>query len=200
MPPVINLLVEGLLDEAVARRLVRHCGATPGVTFGGQGHGYIKNRIQGFNDTAEGVPLLTLVDLMDTGIECSPEVLQQWLPHQNPKTLFRVVEREIESWLMADRGGFSDAIHVSENKVPAYPDEVADPKRTVVELASGSFSSRIREDLVPTRTTAQTGPLYNARLIKFAMGAWDPDAAADTSPSLRRAMDALEQMVTHLSE
>ncbi len=63
--PTISILVEGTLDEAVARQLVTASGGTPGTVFPKKGAGYIEKKIDGFNELAQGVPILSLVDPTD---------------------------------------------------------------------------------------------------------------------------------------
>jgi len=64
---IVDALVEGLLDEIVARTLIRHCGHTDGTVYGKQGISYIQSKLAGFNVQAKfGNPLLVLVDFVDT--------------------------------------------------------------------------------------------------------------------------------------
>lgn len=54
----LNALVEGSLDEAVARRLIRDTGHQFGVCYGKRGIGYVRQKIQGFNKAAISMPIL----------------------------------------------------------------------------------------------------------------------------------------------
>ena len=67
---IVHLLVEGEIDEAVARRVVSEAGHTVGVCYGKQGIGYIRSKIGGFNSSAVAMPYLALVDFADTGCPC----------------------------------------------------------------------------------------------------------------------------------
>lgn len=193
---VVNLLVEGTVDDAAARRLLRLVGAEPGTTFGLKGNAYIRDKLQRFSYSARVVPLLALADFMDSGESCPPAVCSRWLPHPQPNCVFRVVVREIESWLMADSANFADFIGVSTHRLPSAPEAVDDPKGAVIALARRSRKRQIREGLVPpSGLAASTGPLYTAELARFATNRWNPIAAAANSSSLERCMTALGSLV-----
>lgn len=190
---IIDALVEGLIDEAVARRIIVTSGHEFGVCYGKKGIGYIQQKIQKFNASAPRGLMLTLVDFMDTQLSCPPEVVQQWLPHRHPNMAFRVVVREIESWLLADREHFADFLHVSQSRIPQNPEQLDDPKQTVVNLARHSRSKHLREALIPNRTTsAPVGKLYVSEMISFIQNQWDVHVARNHSPSLNRCMSKLE--------
>jgi hypothetical protein len=106
--------------------------------------------------------------------------------------MFRVAEREIESWLLANRHSFATFLDVPVARIPERPDLEIDPKNRVVQLARMSRSRRIREDMVPEPGSGRNiGPDYVGRLIEFAVNTWDIDDAAGRSFSLRRAVTAL---------
>ena len=197
--PVINLLVEGPLDEAVGGRLVRYHGAQVGVGFGKQGFGYIKQKIAAFARSSAGVPMIALVDLMDTGLPCAPEVVNLWLPHLPGGMLFRVVVPEIESWVMADRPGLAAHLGVRRALIPERPEAVDDPKQIVIEASRRSRRRDIREGMVPESPGASTGPRYNSILVEFIRNAWNLDVAAKASPSLASAQAAVGHLVAALA-
>jgi hypothetical protein len=192
---IIDALVEGITDEAVARKVVQSAGLTFGVCYGKHGIGYIKEKIRPFNVAAPRGPMLTLVDFMDTDADCPPEVLSVWLPNRHGNMIFRVVVREIESWLMADRVNFAKFIGISQSRVPTTPEILDDPKRTVVSLARKSRYRHIREAIVPSRdSTAQVGKLYATEMMRFIQELWDVQAARQYSPSLESCMIRLQQL------
>jgi len=57
----ISILVEGNLDETVARKIIEAEGAMVGNVYGRKGVSYIEKKIKGFNGYAQGTPILTLV-------------------------------------------------------------------------------------------------------------------------------------------
>jgi hypothetical protein len=192
---IINTLVEGDLDEAAALKLILTTKHEAGVCYGKRGCGYIKNKIKGFNQAAATLHCLTLVDLMDTDISCSVDLIDQWLPHRNDKMIFRVVVRELESWFIADDENLATFLGIDRTLVPLNPEELKDPKRELVKLASRSRIKQLRSALVPEAgSTAQVGKLYNSEMKRFINSYWDLEVARKTAPSLDRCLRALEAL------
>lgn len=183
------------MDEAVAIRIIEAAGHTHGTCFGKKGCGYIEKKIQQFNSTAHHINYLALVDFMDTKLNCPPEVISNWLPHQRPKMLFRVVVREIESWLLADRSNLAKFLKINVAMLPLDPEQISDPKLSLVNLARKSKSARIREALVPTAgSTAHEGKLYSSEMKTFITELWDIESARKTARSLDKALISLERL------
>lgn len=190
---LVDTLVEGLLDEAVAHRLLYHCNHTPGTSFGRNGVNYLRRKVQGFNVRAQnGVPILMMVDFMDTGETCPPSVPRTWLPNRSPNFLLRVVVREVESWLLADREALADWLGISVVHVPSQPEAVTDPKQTVVNLARRSRRKHIYTALVPvTGISASVGADYVGKLSEYVDSVWRPEVARLIAPSLDRCLTRL---------
>jgi len=70
-PVVISAAVEGSVDEAVARRLVRHVGGQPGKVYGKGGKPSVLNNLEGYNNAGRHFPWFVLVDL---DRDCAPMV------------------------------------------------------------------------------------------------------------------------------
>lgn len=193
--PIVNAIVEGTLDEAVAIKIINATGHTAGVCYGKRGSGYIQRKIQSFNQTARSSYYLTLVDFMDTGLPCPPNVVAQWLPRAQPGMLFRVVVRELESWLLADREHFADFLGINIAKLPLNPEQINDPKQLLINLARRSRSGRVRAALVPeTESTALVGRLYNSEMTIFVQSIWDIDVARRHAPSLDKCLERLDAL------
>jgi hypothetical protein len=194
---LINTLVEGLMDEAVAARVVEAAGHLPGVCYGKKGCGYIKRKLSAYNQSSKSMYYLVLVDLMDTGERCSPEVVAKWLPYPAKKMIFRVVAREVESWLIADREGIAKFLNVSVAGVPSDPESLPDPKLTLVNLARKSRSRQTRDGLVPEEGTgAIVGKLYTSEMVRFIEGQWDIARARANARSLDRCMRRLTEIIS----
>lgn len=195
MMALIHTIVEGVMDEAMASRIVTALGHTPGPCYGKKGVDYIKEKIKNFNESATIINYLALVDFMDTKSPCPGAVVTAWLPHRRPKMLLRMVVRELESWLLADRKNLADFLQIALSKVPVNPEEVKDPKLTLVNLARSSRSKRIRESLVPDlESTAKVGRLYTSEIIQFINQQWDISSARQNSPSLERCCKCLQTL------
>ncbi|MCU6500655.1 DUF4276 family protein [Rugamonas sp. A1-17] len=191
----LDLLVEGYVDEAVAKRLLQECGHEVGVTFGKKGWNYIEQKINAFDRSCGAQGLFTLVDCMDTGKACAVEVVNDWLPQPGIAHVFRVVVREIESWILADRTGIASFLSVPLSKVPLAPDSLADPKQALIGLARTSRSKRVREDLVPRPGYAAVeGALYATEIVRFVNEQWNPVEAKLQSDSLNRCINRLTQL------
>jgi hypothetical protein len=195
---VISGAVEGPTDEAVLRSLLVHVGAKPGQIYGGQGKQFLKQKIHGYNNAAKHSPWIVLVDL-DRDAECAPSLLRAWISEPAPAMCLRVAVREVEAWLLADPDHLSNFLGIPASRVTSDPDELLDPKQTLVELARSSRRRNIREDMVPRPGSGRkVGPAYTSRLIEFVTptGAlWRPDVAAHRSDSLRRCLRCLRLLV-----
>ena len=191
----INLLVEGEIDEIAAHKLVFEVGHQVGVCYGKKGYPYIKNKIRDFNKSAQKTYYLALVDFMDTGYSCPPQVVSTLLPHRNDLMFFRVVVREIESWIMADRINIARFLNVSIEKIPLNPEDEVDPKQKLVNIARISRSSKIISALVPEQnSTALVGKLYTSEIKRFIVDFWDINSARLNSPSLNKCLERLEEI------
>lgn len=189
--------VEGVVDQTVAARLIRHVGAIPGPAYGRKGKPHLQRQISGYNHAAERAPWLILVDL-DHEAECAPPMRQAWIPAPAPMLCFRIAVRAIEAWLMADAEALASFIGVSRTRIPRDPDTIDHPKTTMVNIASRSRRRAIREDMVPRKGSGRAvGPAYPSRLIEFASGHWRPNEAAATSESVRRAIACLERLTVN---
>jgi len=193
---LIHTLVEGLMDEAAANCLIKVAGHTPGTCYGKKGYTKIQSKVQSFNKTSVGAIYLVLVDFMDTGLACPADVVSQWVPHRRPNLLFRIVVRELESWLLADKENLADFLNVSVAKIPTDPELVKDPKLALVNLARSSRSKSIREALVPDpgSVTAKEGRLYTSEMVRFIQERWDIANARSNSESLNKCCKRLEEM------
>jgi hypothetical protein len=195
MSPIpLHLAIEDELSELVIRKLLSGTGRDyfVGSVFGGGGLAYLKKRANNWNAAAAaGTPFLLLTDLDSN--QCPSRLIGDWLdfkPHAN--LIFRVAVREVESWLLADRVGLSRFLGISDVHTPLRPDELPDPKLTLVNLARRSRVRAVRESIVPRRgSTAVQGPDYNGCLRDFVRNRWNRNAASLRSPSLARAWNRL---------
>jgi hypothetical protein len=192
---IVHLLVEGEIDEAIGRRLIAETGHTIGTCYGKHGYGYIKEKISGFNASAISMAYLALADFSDTGYPCPGHAIEKLLPYRKPQMLFRLVVREIESWILADRDGLADFLAVSPDHIPLDSDSEHDPKQTLVNIARRSRSSKIRSAIVPQEnSTAVVGKLYNADLVRFVAESWNVGRACENSSSLAKCLHRLTEL------
>jgi len=193
---IVDMLVEGLLDEEVAARLIAHCGHRPGAAYGKRGWVYPRDNAAGFNVRAKyGDPILMLVDFMDTRLGCPPELPATWLPGRSHKMLLRAVVREIESWLLADGAGIARFLGISTALIPRAPEDLNDPKQTLVNLARRSRRAAVRDAIVPQPgLSATVGPGYTGALMGFVAEHWNIESALPRSASLGRCVLRLREL------
>jgi len=192
---IIDALVEGMIDEAVARKIILTTGHAIGTCYGKRGIGYVRDKVKLFNRSAARGTMLVLVDFMDTSAECPPEAVSLYLPHPHPNIIFRVVVAEIESWLLADRFNLANFLCISQTLIPTSPEQVSDPKQSVVNLARGSRCKHIRDGLVPPPdATISVGKLYASELMLFVRDQWNLQNARRNAPSLDRCLNRLEML------
>jgi len=199
--PVVSGAVEGIVDEAVFRRLVQTAGGDAGAIYGKGGKHPLIQSLPGYNNAARFAPWLVLIDL-DHDADCAPPYRNFLLPAPSAQMCLRVAVREVESWLLADRERMADLLDVNPNWVPSEPDALDDPKQAVVNLARRSGDRGISRDLVPREGSGRVeGPAYASRLIEFASDhryGWRPSIAARSSESLNRCLRALRRLMRTL--
>jgi len=97
--------------------------------------------------------------------------------------------------MLADRSNLSEYLRTSSKHIPASPEEIVDPKQTLVNVARHSRSSAIRQAIVPdVNASAQVRPLYNALMTEFVNATWNLEAARMTSQSLDRCLSRLNEL------
>jgi hypothetical protein len=193
---------EDQLSEAVARRLVAEARDTKDeircVRKGGAG--YLKGTLRKFAEAAQRCPVLVLTDLDRVG--CAPALVTNWAEgiRMPPRLVFRVAVREIETWLLADREAVARFLGVSTMRIERNPETIPDPKRYLLALAEKS-PRQLRNDLLPTKgAAASQGFGYNARLCEFVESGWSPDRAAESSSSLRRAIERIDDCAANFPD
>ena len=194
----ISGAVEGLTDEAVLRTIVRGRGAVVHRVHVQHGKANLRRALPGYNEAAKRSPWVVVVDL-DDECACASMLVNAWLPLPSAQMRFRVAVRQIEGWLLADADRFAMFFGVRRGRVPDDPDAPQDPKNTVLALVAESTKSAIRADMVPRPGSGRrVGPAYAARLIEFVMhgkSGWRLDQAAAASPSLRRCVERVDELV-----
>lgn len=188
------------MDEAVLRRLVQEAGGTIGKIYGRRGKGHLLQQVKAYNYAARVSPWVVLMDF-DREAQCLPSFRRQVLPEPEPRLCFRLAVRSIESWLLADRERFAAFFDINPSILPLSPDELSDPKRSLVELARRSRRREIRESLVPRPESGRSvGPGYTPWMIQYAQNAsqgWRPSVAVAASNSLSRARACLRRLINN---
>ena len=188
----VSVGAEGYLDFAVADRLLSRHGHIAVPTIGPNDRARVLKAVSRIAHADTAGRWLVLCDLDQD--ECAPGLIARLWPDAPPSVCLRVAVREIESWLLADPG-IGSFLHVPNALIPNHPDELAAPKRRLVELARASTSRQIRSDLVPSsRSKNPIGRRYNPTMIHFVRNHWNPQRAAQRSPSLQRTLNAVQHL------
>lgn len=193
----VEIVVEGLADEVVMKRLLDYVGFPYGHTYGMKGKEHILKALRNYNQAARHSPWVVVVDLDDEP-ECAPLLVRSSLPQPSMGMRFRVAVRAVEAWLLADRDTLAKFLAVPQNRLPSQPEAEPDPKATLINLARQSKRRDVRDDMVPRPGSgAKVGLAYTARLIEYVTQSsfrWRPDVAAQQSDSLRRCIQALQTL------
>jgi len=187
----VLVATEDEISESVAIRLIGQTAANMSdlQLVRKNGNGYLRSRIGTFMSVAKRRPVLMLTDLDQT--KCAPTLIRKWTKGKALPTrfLFRVAVREVESWLLADREGIAKYLSIAPQKITSAPEEIADPKAYLLDLARGA-PRELRNELLPAKgSIASQGFGYNSRLREFVAKDWSPKRAAERCESLRRALD-----------
>jgi len=161
--------------------------------------GEIKSKAPLYNNT--GLPIFMLTDL-DT-YACPPSLISDWFGNSflNENLLFRIAYGEAETWLMADREGFSKWLQIDIDKIPLPQNidsditEIVFPYKPSLflmkDLAAHSLNNELKEGLCPV-TRAKKGPLYNGLIMDFIENKWDIEKASRNSTSLEKTIERLK--------
>jgi len=114
----VNVLVEGVTDEAVVRRLLEYAGLTCGTVYGKTGKGALLERLPSYNQAARFAPWLVVVDL-DQDAECALPFVRSVLSEPTACLHFRVAVRAVESWLLADAERLAAFLGVPVARIPS---------------------------------------------------------------------------------
>jgi hypothetical protein len=197
-PVYISGATEGPTDELVLRRIVATRGGIVHRVQVQGGKPALRRALPGYNSAARRDPWLVLVDL-DRDFPCPGALVADWLPAPSEKMRFRVVVRQVESWLLADADHFASWFGVRRGAVPDYPDELPDAKETLLTLVGTSRKREVRADVVPRPgSRRRTGPAYSSRLMEFLIDGhrgWRPEEAARRSPSLASCLKRLDELL-----
>ena len=188
----VSYAVEGIVDQAVVLKIFEASGIVPGTPYVCDGIDNLRQRLAGFNAGARHAPWFVLCDL--DRHECPPELRASFFPTLQTAGLeLSVAVRTVEAWLLADRQSFASFLGVGVKRIAREPEQLANPKDTVVELARGSSRRVIREGLVPSEASGRrVGRTYTDEMIQYVHRRWSPTRARASSPSLRRAFARCE--------
>ncbi|MBU0483632.1 MAG: DUF4276 family protein [Proteobacteria bacterium] len=194
---LLYVATEDALSESVVDCLVMKVNHDflISVRLGRRGNSYLRAKLPELIKLARNIPVLLLTDL--DMIECPSTLISNWsggneLPND---LLFRVAVREIESWLLADRNGFSDFFDVPLSQLPPNPENIDDPKQLLLKLVRRYSNREIKAAILPERgVRSKIGFGYNQMLGRFVEEQWSIDRAMTNSESLAKAYQRLNEL------
>jgi hypothetical protein len=189
----VTVAVEGITDEAVARRLLEHAGHGAGAVYVAGSKSLLDPRLGAYNSAARHGYWFVLRDL-DHDAPCAPTLVAAKLPAPAPLMAFRIAVPHVEAWLLGDAEAIAAHLAVAALHIPGDPECLDDAKQSLVNAARRSRSRRTQTAMVPRPgSTAQVGPGYTRRVLEFVQREWRPDVAATRCPSLASCLAALRQ-------
>ncbi|AGX87433.1 hypothetical protein [Candidatus Symbiobacter mobilis] len=136
--------------------------------------------------------------IADTDGQCAVALRSSWLQGVDPdRFVLRLAQTEAESWLLADREGFAQALAVPLNKLPHHPDAEPDPKRLILNLMRRSKVRMFRDEVIAATDPGKPGTGYNLHLGTFVRSHWSAWRAARYSSSLARALQGVQALDVH---
>lgn len=189
----VTVAVEGDTDLPIVRKVLGHVGLNVGTAIDLGGKDALDLQLRAYLRAAAHSPWFILRDL-DLDAQCAPELLASLAVPSDSTACVRIAVRAMEAWLLADAESISSFLGVRLALIPTDPDFEADPKGTIVALASRSRRPRIKRGMLPAPGShRRVGPDFEARLIEFGESHWRPAVAARASPSLKRCLEALRR-------
>lgn len=194
----VSVAVEGYTDEGMASAILKACGLSASSFYGRHGKQTLLKKLAGYNAAAAFSPWFVLIDLDQDG-PCPGGKRAEWLANPAALMCMRIAVREAEAWLLADSERIAQFLGVSAALISPSPEELDDPKATIVSLARRSRRREIREGLVPREGSgASVGPTYASNLRDFASSKWRPLVAAENAPSLKKCILRLQELAAML--
>ena len=143
----MSVVVEGDTDIPFVRKLALDARLEIDTTIDSNGKTEIDRLLGAYNAAAKGSPWFVLRDL-DRDSPCAADFLRSIKFAPATWMCFRIAEREVESWLLADHDAVRSFFRPSV-QIPSDPDILTDPTQALVNLARSSTNSRIRRAMVP---------------------------------------------------
>ena len=193
---IINTVVEGSSDLGLAQALIVASGHEIGSGYPKSGKSRLDPAIHRYALAARYGDRAWLI-LRDSDGECPVHLRTSLSGHstteQEPDNfVFRIVHTMSEGWFLGDPDGVAAYFSVPRTRIPAAPEKLGDPKRFLLQLSHRHSPTALRKRFV--RPDMSPGPEFTTMMNDFALRHWDIRRAAGKVPSLRRALDRLNQL------
>lgn len=197
----VSIAVEGTSDVEAVKKILssRSIAVNHSQIFVTRGKSKLDTKIASYNTAAARSPWFVLRDSDRDDGDCPAATRSARLPQasQNSAMCFRLAVRSLEAWLLADVEGFASMFSVARAAIPRDVEQLADPKRSLVDLCRRSRRLVVKKAMVPPIGSAgRVGPEYVTWISEYARMFWRPDVAAANAPSLSRALSAIDRLVS----
>lgn len=193
----ISIASEDIISEMVLSKIISQVFTGEIVhKLGRKGCGDLIKNVSKYNNLAALHPVILMLDL-DTR-NSADEYVSSICAKLKKDPNFHVVVpvTEVESWLLSDKSTLSVCLGVNEKVMPNEPDNLIDPKQTIINLARKSRLREIKNGLPPTAgEKCSIGISYNSILCEYVNNNWRVDVAKEFSPSLKRTVDILSSII-----
>lgn len=191
MPSLIDYSGEGRLDATLARRLIIHAKAEPGIDYierrGPHGKDALDRQLPGLAIAARyGRRILVLRDLDSDA--CGGALARSLLPGPAGGLCLRIAVRASEAWLLGDNVGIAAALGVTVATVPRAPETIPNPKDLLATLGRRSSRRSVRDIFAGSQQQR------NGWVADFIRNDWNIDLAATAAPSLHSALRRLGEL------
>ncbi len=194
----ISFATEDVLSEVVLTKIIDSTNNFRIVhKLGRTGCGDIGKNINKYNRLAKIHHIIIMLDLdLKPDEQNHIDGLIAKISNKEDKLLFSVPVKEVESWLLADRQGISSFLNISIAKIDLSPENLLDPKEKIIHL-SRTCKNRDAKAGIPPKSgaAAKVGIFYNSILRNYVEEFWSIDRAKENSPSLRKTIKMLEEIL-----
>lgn len=134
----MSIAVEGISDVEAVKKLLnsRSIAVDESQIFVSRGKANLDRKLANYNAAAAHRPWFVLRDADRDEGDCPAAIRKTRLPLavQNSAMCFRLAVRSLEAWLLADVDAFAATFAVARASVPVDVEQLADPKRSLVDL------------------------------------------------------------------
>lgn len=193
----ISIATEDALTEEIVLKMLSLKGRFEILhRLGKKGCGFLVSKLNNFNQLSRTHNVLVFFDLdLKPSRDAYVQEIEGYLANKQQSLHVLISVREVESWILADREGLANFLHVSKEKIDRSPEQLLDPKEKIVNLARNSKNSIIRKGIAPSQgAAAKVGISYNTLLIDFIWSRWDLNRAIEYSPSLKVVSDLIDSL------
>ncbi len=193
----VYIATEDVPSEQVAQKLIEAANMQVAYRFRSNGRTYLEKNFGKYINLAkrEAVLLIADFDRSTPKTPCPSRLIEEWLGGKEKpvKLLARVAVHEIESWLLADEEAFRRFLGGSV-RIPANCDEIDDPKLFILNAARKKKRLGREGFFRIDPGGLRPGVEYNAMLSEWIASEWSPERASKKSPSLKRAIERLDDL------